>query len=127
MSLLILIHRTKAEDVTETSRRLFEKLEEQYCEQLSSVRHIGWFIDIGSDITIMFRSGENPAKVAGLRPDYYYSDDVMVREWIAQGAAKVGGKEIRDVDQVLSIISSYMGFKKSVDEGLSVETYESEE
>lgn len=127
MSLLILIHRTKAEDVTETSRRLFEKLEEQYCEQLSSVRHIGWFIDIGSDITIMFRSGENPAKVAGLRPDYYYSDDVMVREWIAQGAAKVGGREIHDIDQVLSIISSYMGFKKSVDEIFSVETYESEE
>lgn len=126
MSLLILIHRTKAEDVTETSRRLFEKLEEQYCEQLS-VSHAGWIIDIGSDITLMFRSGENPAKVAGLRPDYYYSDDVMVREWIAQGAAKVGGREIHDIDQVLSIISSYMGFKKSVDKILSVETYESEE
>ena len=127
MSLLILIHRTKAEDVTKTSRQLFEKLEEQYCEQLSSVRHVGWFIDIGSDITIMFRSGENPSKVAGLRPDYYYSDDVMVLGWIEQGAAKVGGREIRDADQVLSIISSYMEFKKSVDEILSVETYESEE
>lgn len=127
MSLLILIHRTKAEDVTETSHRLFEKLEEQYCEQLSIVRHIGRFIDIGSDITIMFRSGENPAKVAGLRPDYYYSDDPMVLGWIGQGAAKVGGREIHDIDQVLSIISSYMGFKKSVDEIFSVETYESEE
>lgn len=127
MSLLILIHRTKAEDVTETSRRLFEKLEEQYCEQLSSVRHIGWFIDIGSDITIMFRSGENPAKMAGLRPDYYYSDDPMVLGWIEQGAAKVGGREIRDVDQVLSIISSYVEFKRSVYEILSVETYESED
>lgn len=126
MSLLILIHRTKAEDVTETSRRLFEKLEEQYCEQLS-VSHVGWIIDIGSDITLMFRSGENPAKVAGLRPDYYYSDDPMVLGWIKQGAAKVCGKEIRDVDQVLSIVSSYMGFKKSVDKILSVETYESEE
>ena len=127
MSLLILIHKTKVEDVTETSRRLFEKLEEQHYEQLSSVKHVGWFIDIGSDITIMFRSGENPAKVAGLRPDYYYSDDVMVLGWIEQGAAKVGGREIRDADQVLSIISSYMEFKKSVDEILSVETYESEE
>lgn len=126
MSLLILIHRTKAEDARDTRIRLFEQLIEQ-CQGKTYIRSVGQFIDVGPSVTIVFRSGEDPAKVAGLRPDYYYSDDSMVLGWIEQGAAKVGGREIHDIDQVLSIISSYMGFKKSVDEIFSVETYESEE
>lgn len=120
MSLLILIHRTKAEDARNTSIRLLEKLQEQ-CQGQTYVRSNGQFIDVGPSITIVFRSGENPAKVAGLRPDYYYSDSVVVTDWIAQGVSKFGGKEIYEVDRVLSIVLSYIGFKKSVDEILGVE------
>lgn len=119
MSLLILIHRTKAEDARNTCIRLFERLKDQYQEQ-TYVRSIGRFIDVGPNITIAFRSGENPAKVAGMRPDYYYSDDAIVANWIAQGVSKFGGKEIYEIDQVLFIVSSYIGFKKSIDEILGV-------
>lgn len=114
MSLLILIHRTKAEDARDTRIRLFEQLIEQ-CQGKTYIRSVGQFIDVGPSVTIMFRSGENPAKVAGLRPDYYYSDDVMVASWIAQGASKFGGKEIYEIEQVISIALAYIGFKNCVD------------
>lgn len=119
MSLLILIHRTKSEDARNMSIRLFEKLQEQ-CQGQTYVRSNGQFIDVGPSITIVFRSGENPAKVAGLRPDYYYSDSVVVADWIAQGASKFGGKQIYEVDRVLSIVLSYMMADKWVDEFLGV-------
>lgn len=119
MSLLILIHRTKAEDTRNTSIRLFEKLKEQ-CRGQIYVRSDGQFIDVGPSITLVFRSGEDPAKVAGLRPDYYYSDSVVVADWIAQGASKIGGKEIYEIDQVLFIVSSYIGFKNCVNGFLGV-------
>ena len=114
MSLLILIHRTKAEDAKDTSIRLFEQLIQQ-CQGQTYVRSVGQFIDVGPSVTLVFRSGENPANVAGLRPDYYYSDDVMVASWIAQGAVKVGGKEIYEIEQVISIVLAYIGFKNCVD------------
>ena len=114
MSLLILIHRTKAEDAKDTSIRLFEQLIQQ-CQGQTYVRSVGQFIDVGPSVTIVFRSGENPANVAGLRPDYYYSDDVMVASWIAQGGVKVGGKEIYEIEQVISIVLAYIGFKNCVD------------
>ena len=114
MSLLILIHRTKAEDARDTSIRLFKQLIEQ-CQGQTYVRSVGQSIDVGPSVTIIFRSGENPAKVAGLRPDYYYSDDVMVASWIAQGASKFGGKEIYEIEQVISIVLAYIGFKNCVD------------
>ena len=114
MSLLILIHKTKAEDARNTSIRLFEQLKDQYQWQ-TYVRSDGQFIDVGPNITIIFRSGEDLAKVSGLRPDYYYSDDPMVLGWIAQGAAKVGGKEIYEIEQVISIVLAYIGFKNCVD------------
>ena len=110
MSLLILIHRTKAEDARDTSIRLFEQLIKQ-CQGETYIRSVGQFIDVGPSVTIVFRSGENPAKVAGLRPDYYYSDDVMV----AQGHVKVGGKEIYEIEQVIPIVLAYIGFKNCVD------------
>lgn len=113
MSLLILIHRTKAEDARDTRIRLFEQLIEQ-CQGQTYIRSVGQSIDVGPSVTIIFRSGEKPSKIAGLRPDYYYSDDVMVASWIAQGAAKIGGKEIYEIDQVLFIVSSYIGFKNCV-------------
>lgn len=114
MSLLILIHRTKEEDARDTRIRLFEQLIEQ-CQGETYIRSVGQFIDVGPSVTIMFRSGENPAKVAGLRLDYYYSDDVMVASWIAQGASKFGGKEIYEIEQVISIVLAYIGFKNCVD------------
>ena len=119
MSLLILIHRTKAEDARNTNIRLFEQLKDQ-CQGQTYVRSNGQFIDVGPNITIVFRSGEDTAKVAGLRPDYYYSDSVVVTDWIAQGACEVGGKEIYEIEQVLPIISLYILVDKSVDEFLGV-------
>ena len=74
--------------------------------------------------SIVFRSGENPAKVAGLRPDYYYSDDPMVLGWIEQVAAKVGGREIHDIDQVIPIVLAYIGFNNCVDGLLNVKKEE---
>ena len=53
MSLLILIHKTKAEDARNTSIRLFEKLQEQYQWQ-TCVRSDGQFIDVGPNIMIVF-------------------------------------------------------------------------
>lgn len=119
MSLLILIHKTKAEDARNTSIRLFEQLKDQYQWQ-TYVRSDGQFIDVGPSITIVFRSGEDPAKVAGLRPDYYYSDNVVVTDWIAQAASKIGSKEICEIDQVLTIILLYMMVDKWVDEFFGV-------
>lgn len=119
MSLLILIHKTKAEDARNTSIRLFEQLKDQ-CKGKIYVRSDGQFIDVGPSITIVFRSGENPAKVAGLRPDYYYSDNVVVTDWIAQSASKIGGKEICEIDRVLSIVLLYMMADRWVDEFLGV-------
>ena len=119
MSLLILIHRTKAEDARDTSIRLFEQLIQQ-CQGKTYIRSVGQFIDVGPSVTIVFRSGENPAKVAGMRPDYYYSDDVMVASWIAQGAAKAGGKEIYEIGQVVPIVLAYIGFKNCIDEFLDL-------
>lgn len=114
MSLLILIHRTKAENARDTSIRLFKQLIEQ-CQGETYVRSVGQFIDVGPNITLVFRSGENPAKVAGLRADYYYSDSVVVADWIAQGASKIGGKEIYEIEQVISIVLAYIGFKNCID------------
>ena len=114
MSLLILIHRAKSEDARDTSIRLFEQLIEQL-QGKTYIRSVGQFIDVGPSVTIVFRSGENPAKVAGLRPDYYYSDDVMVASWISQGDATVSGKEIYEIEQVISIVLAYIGFKNCVD------------
>ena len=114
MSLLILIHRTKEEDAKDTSIRLFEQLIQQ-CQGQTYIRSVGQSIDVGPSVMIIFRSGENPANVAGLRPDYYYSDDVMVASWIAQGATKSGGKEIYEIEQVISIVLAYIGFKNCVD------------
>lgn len=119
MSLLILIHKTKAEDARNTSIRLFEQFKDQ-CQWQTYVRSNGQFIDVGPSITIVFRSGEDPAKVAGLRPDYYYSDSVIVTDWIAQAASKIGGKQIYEVDRVLSIVLLYMMADKWVDEFLDV-------
>ena len=119
MSLLILIHRTKAENARNTSIRLFEKLQEQYQGE-TYIRSDGQFIGIGPSITIAFRSGKDPANVAGLRPDYYYSDSVVVTDWIAQGACEVGGKEIYEIEQVLPITSLYIMAGKWVDEFLGV-------
>ena len=119
MSLLILIHKTKAEDARDTSIRLFEQLKDQYQWQ-THVRSDGKFIDVGPNITIVFRSGEDLAKVSGLRPDYYYSDNVVVADWIARGTSKFGGKQICEIDQVLTIILLYIMADKWVDEFLGV-------
>lgn len=119
MSLLILIHRTKAEDARNTSIRLFEQLKDQ-CQWQTYVRSDGQFIDVGPNITIVFRSGEDPAKVAGLRPDYYYSDSIVVAYRIAQGTSKFGGKQIYEVDRVLTIIFLYMMADRWVDKFLGV-------
>lgn len=125
MSLLIFIHMTKAEDVVSTILYLHKTLKYLYPEETRADRD-GWTIDVGQDVMITFRSGEDPAKVAGLRPDYYYSDDGMVRDWIVQGAAKVGGRQIRDINQVLTIVSLYIGFKKFVGDLLGAESGEKE-
>ena len=119
MSLLILIHKTKAEDAKDTSIRLFEQLKDQ-CQWQTYVRSDGQFIDVGPNIMIVFRSGEDLAKVSGLRPDYYYSDNVVVADWIARGTSKFGGKQICEIDQVLTIILLYIMADKWVDEFLGV-------
>ena len=74
--------------------------------------------------SIVFRSGENPAKVAGLRPDYYYSDDTMVTNWIAQVAVKTGGRGFYVIEQVIPIVLAYIGFNNCVDGLLNVKKEE---
>ena len=44
----------------------------------------------------------------------------MVASWIAQGAVKAGGKEIYEIEQVISIVLSYIGFKNCIDGFLGV-------
>ena len=114
MSLYLLVHKTDKRDASSASGQLIQDLIKHDMEDLVSIYFSGTLIRIESDINIEFRCGDTPDKMAGLRPDFWYSDNHIIAEMIELGACKCGGQRLSDISQVVPIIKEYLEFKKRV-------------
>lgn len=112
MSLHFIIHKEKVDDIKECSAYIIDELINAFPGIRIGRFYNNTYITVGCSIFIDFRCGTDPCKLAGIRPDFYYSDNDNVAEMIEQGACKVGGKRFTNIDSVIAIIIQYLKFKR---------------
>ena len=118
MGLYIVVHKTRYEELKAARNYLCEKLDELYPGKVHSY-YDGRFISLKNGISIDLRCGAEPYKLAGLRADYYYTDDWGdVADMLEQSACKCDGKRLKNLGQVVHIIASYMTMKTDIDKML---------
>lgn len=114
----IIVHKTNLEEAKEASDYIYNKLNALYPNKLRKL-YDGLLINNGFDISIDFRFGINPDKMGGLIVNYYYTDDTdLVAVVLEQSASKRGGKRLKNLDQVIQIVISYMDMFSEIDEYL---------
>ena len=124
MSVYIVVHNTKYDEIKETSKYLYETLNKLYPDIPRSY-HDGSFIVIGGDIQIDLRWGIEPDKLAGIRPNYYYTDsDGYMADMLAQSAYKVNGKRLKNMEQLIQIINFYMSMYTVINQWLETQNKE---
>ena len=62
--------------------------------------------DYRKELKIDIRSG-NVCKLGGLRPDFYFADTKEARDFLEQGADKVGGISLRSWSDILKLIELF--------------------
>jgi hypothetical protein len=112
MSLHFIIHKEKVDDIKECSAYIIDELINAFPGIKIGRHYHDMYVTIGSDISIDFRCGADPCKMAGIRPEFYYSDNELVAEFLELGACKVGGKRFTNIDSVIAIIIQYLKFKR---------------
>lgn len=98
----IVVYRHHKENAIKDARTLVEKLGAVVTPNNLRVMHSGMTI-YANDIRIEFRCG-SMEHLTGLRPDYYETDLYDASEFLAQGAAKCGGKELSSLDDIVTIV-----------------------
>ena len=104
----ILIYRQKKKDVVDVCNYLLKLLTDFFgtnnvklCCSMNSIR---LFDNI---VYIDFHCGDI-LKMRGYRPDYYNTDSFAVDRFIEQSCTKTSGKYLNKVDDIPSVILSYL-------------------
>lgn len=103
----IVVHRTKLSDAMFLSNYLMYEFKEAGIGEYITVKHDGSVIEIGDGIHIDFRGGD-VLKLAGLRPDFYLTDSAEASNFLAQSAAKCGGRELYILDDIYNLVICYL-------------------
>ena len=98
----IIVYRHHKADAIKDACNLVEKLRAVVAPNNLIVMLSGTTI-YANDIRIDFRC-EHIYNLAGLRPDYYETDLYDASEFLAQSAAKCGGKELSSLDDIVTIV-----------------------
>lgn len=118
----IIVHKTNFKEAKIASDYIFNKLNMLY-PNIPRRLYDGSLITLGIDFFIDFRFGMNPDKMGGLIVNYYHTDDTdLVADVLEQSASKRGGKRLKNLDQVVQIVTFYMDMFSEIDEYL--EKYE---
>jgi hypothetical protein len=99
--MFIIIHRTECSEI----RKIYEYLVETLPNEVNSVIEVNkkW-ITVGVENTrIDFYCGDY-SRMAGIRPDYYNTDNETVAYFLQMMADRVNGKEIKDISELINII-----------------------
>lgn len=108
MGLYFIIHKTDIDEFSKIPGQILEDLIDHGIDKLGRIHFSGVMINLGLDITIDFRCGDNPDKFAGVRPDFWYSDNDVIAEMLELGADKCGGQRLKDISRVVPIITEYL-------------------
>lgn len=118
MSIHLLIHKTNPESCEQVSKYLFTRLDAIFPGMARSYAN-GQLITVGRGgfVYIDFRCGTDYCKLAGVRPDFYYtdSDDPDILDILEQGASKCNGKKLNSIDRVINIVGFYMEMSEQID------------
>lgn len=119
MGLSICIHNTTIKDSVETRNELLNKLESCFPGKVFSYYN-GSLMVVDRRIHIDFRCGDDFSKLCCIHPDYYYSDSdkACILSMFEQGADKVNGRSLSDIDQVIVICIKFINSFKTIDEML---------
>lgn len=121
MSIHLLIHKTNPESCEQISKYLFNRLDAIFPDMVQSYAN-GQLITVGRGafIYIDFQCGTDYYRLAGVRPDFYYtdSDDPDILDMLEQGASKCSGKKLDSIDRVINIVGFYMEMLEQIDEYL---------
>lgn len=120
MSAYIVIHTTKCEGAKAASKYLCETLNTLYPTR-AYLHYNGRVVVVDDRIYIDLRCGTDPDKLAGIRPNYWYSDDYggVIPDMLEQGACKCNGKRLDNIEQVVQIVIFYMTMFSEIDEYLA--------
>ena len=99
----ILIHNNRTKDAVKDSEYLYEQLGQLFGNNLK-VTHGGFRFEV-FDIIVEFRFGEDSCKVRGLRPDYYYTNNIG---FVSAYLNRLDGKEIKCVEEIPKIIFDHI-------------------
>lgn len=119
MSLYILIH--KRNNIEEAANCVYEELNRLYPDEVDCYDK-GLFIVI-DNIKIDFRCILNRNRLAGIRPDFFYTNDESwyVNNLLQMSALPVDGKELNSITQVIPIVTQYINLNRKIDEWLKSE------
>lgn len=119
MSIHIIIHKTNPASCEQVSRYLFTRLDAIFPGMVRSY-HNGQLITVGREggfAYIDFRCGTDYGKLAGMQPDFYYTDSDVpdILDMLEQSAAKCNGKKLDCIGRVINIIDFYMEMMEQID------------
>lgn len=101
----ILVHHKSYQDSHKAFIKVYEMLREVFPKE-TKMRPGRTILKVYG-VTIDFRGG-HIEQCAGIRPDYYFADTEDARCFLAQSAAKCGGKELRNLSKILGIILEHI-------------------
>lgn len=117
MSVIFIVHTTTKEDMVKAFEQVHDDLSWLFPGEVN--RHYdNTLITMKNGINISFRCGTNPDKLAGLWPNYYYTDNDEVADMLVQGACKVNGKRLDRLDYIAQIVLFYMDMFEDIDDWL---------
>lgn len=121
MSVYILVHKSKFEEAKETSKYVGDTLNQLFPDELHYYRN-GLYITMSNDITIDFRYGNDSHRVAGIRPNYYFTDststDVIKALQIA--SCSINGQRLEKLEHIIQIVSWHMLLERQIDNWLEL-------
>lgn len=99
----ILIHKNRAKDAVEDSEYIYDQLSQLFGKNLKT-SHGGFRFEV-FDIIVEFRFGEDSCKFRGLRPDYYYTNNIG---FVYTYLKSVNSKEIKCIEEIPKIIFDHI-------------------
>ena len=102
----IIVHRMRMEDSVDDSRWVIGQLIERFGADAVKLSRHNLTVDIFG-MRIEFRSGD-VFKCTGTRPDYYFTLDEYAADFLAQSAAKCGGKRLQSLEDVIKVVEEQL-------------------
>lgn len=102
----IVVHRVDKEIVESDMDYIHDKLNNLFPDKF----HIDYkthmiYVGAGRRLAVIFRWGDDPCKFGGVWPEYYLSDSEDIANVLEQGACKIDGKRLYDIDLVIRAIA----------------------